>query len=284
MSNFIVDRNTGNGGEAAFMAACVEMGYTPFPVLFKDNYTHFIDVKYARPAEDRIEFFSPDVKAPSSWRPVKDALVGKWHFNVEWKGARSDTGTNMSASNAATSHIVYISQNPDGGTWRRPFYIVDIEDVRSFYLAHKHEENVVMKVVNNKTGEEYPHCRNLYVPAFIHEYGFEYCHYSAAEGKWKIEKYGEWTCRKETKSRNPGVIIRASDNDKWYQFLLVALREKYKDAYAYLMRNDIIGLYHNYSQSEEAAANALFNGNKIALRTHYNPIRHRYSEQYSPET
>lgn len=183
--NFSSDREEGRKGEAAVMAACVEMGYAPIECYQNEDPDRLVDVKYMRlSADDKVEFFCPDVKAISSFIPAERAMTCKnWGFGVEWISGDEGRPTPLSARNAFVSHLAFTSKSATG---RRPFYLLNIEDVRAFFLAHKDDETLVKRMPRGK----YWHMRKIDVPAFVNEFGFEYYYYNPAEQCWQFDVYG----------------------------------------------------------------------------------------------
>lgn len=174
----------GREGEAAVMAACVEMGYAPITCTYKDDVETLVDVKYARLLNDRVEFFCPDVKSIGAFVLPEQAFTRKkWGFGVEWVSGPEKRATSLSACNASVSHLVY---TPKYMTGRRPFYLLNIEDVRAFYLAHRDDEEIVKLA----PGEGNRKMRLLDPKAFSNEYGFDYYDYNDMSHDWICYHFG----------------------------------------------------------------------------------------------
>lgn len=204
------DFATGTRGEAAFMRAMTEQGYVVLNTDAIDDIKHGLDVRCMRHTPkgvepEGVETMDVDVKCTAHPVPPEKCFESGYNsFMVEWKSGPYNFGTPISDTKKSTTHLAYVTRAGEHGG-RMPFYLVSVEDVRSFYLTHRDDERLVKLAYardDNGTRVLLDHARNINMKAFADEYGFEFYSYDGQE--WTVKEYGKGTAHYVTLAADNG--------------------------------------------------------------------------------
>lgn len=114
-------------------------------------------------------------------------MAGGGDFFVEWKSGDEDLCTPLSDENALVTHLALMQMTDGRPQGHHSFYLLDMEDVRAFYLKYNDGSGEYIKPAPG-----YPHAVLIDCKKFAEEYGFAYYWYDEELMFWREEVFGRW--------------------------------------------------------------------------------------------
>lgn len=230
--SYKTDKEKGRLAEISLCRALVEMGagvmWRPHTtdagehidvISFRPHYVALSREEYERMAEagqlDQDEAYGNigirfiDAKwaagAPYIWK----VRAGGGDFFVEWKSGNEELCTPLSDENALTTHLALMRMTDGKQQGRHSFYLLNVADVRAFYLKYNDGSGKYIKSVPG----DYPHAVLIDCKKFAEEYGFAYFWYDEELMSWCEEPFGRWGCAE-------GLAIAKGEGLLWAQRVL----------------------------------------------------------------
>lgn len=210
MSNFMTDKKKGRLAELSLCHSLIQMGGG---VMYRPHTTDaggHIDVisfrpGYSIPREDYermadegnleprtvygdIRMRCIDAKYAASAPNIYKVRAGQGEFFVEWKSGPDELCTPLSDEDALTTHIALIRMEDGNPQGYHSFYLLDVADVRAFYLKYNDGSGKYVKTVPG----DFPHAVLIDCKKYEEEYGFLYFWYDKDLKFWRGETFGCW--------------------------------------------------------------------------------------------